>query len=76
MSSFSFVLLYNTLVYETVSGRSMCPHEEGTVPREQIELVYEGGIKSQTLQATSGARRCRGHPAQQVAHQGEVTNRK
>lgn len=45
--------VYNTLVYETVSGRSMCPHEEGTVPREQIELVYEGGIKSQTLQATS-----------------------
>ena len=33
--------VYGTPVFETVSGATMCPHEVGTVAREQVELTTD-----------------------------------
>lgn len=43
--------MYNTVVFETMSGRSLCPHEAGTAPREEVKLVFEGGLKLKTVEA-------------------------
>ena len=45
--------LYKTVVFETVSGRSKCPHERGTVPRENWVLEFEGGLKQLSITADS-----------------------
>eukprot|EP00941_MAST-03F_sp_MAST-3F-sp1_P003154 g3154.t1 len=32
--------VYGTPVFKTVAGRSMCPHEAGTDPREQFDVLF------------------------------------
>jgi len=40
--------VYETPIFKTVSGRSRCPHEAGTLPLDKVDIKFDGGFNKYT----------------------------
>ena len=45
--------LFGTPVFELVSGESQCPHEEGTQPREGVQILVDNNTESIALNVST-----------------------
>ena len=41
--------IYGTPIFKTLSGRSSCPHEANTAPRDRYDVKFYGGFKTKTV---------------------------